>query len=478
MTTAVPAPARSPAWLDFAAGDHICSLACTPAEQAALVAAYVQQGLDRGERVLLIGTAPDRDALARRLSAIGIDVAASTCSGQLLLRTALETYLRDGCFVPERMFEFWDSELARATSDGFSVLRVTGETDWAQTGVPGAERIIEYEARLNTILPGSRYIVLCQYHVGGCPAQRALDVLETHPLAVVGLEAYANFYYVPPEALLGPTPLGAKLEQWMQNLCLYRAGRPAETDAGSSSDYVRALHEQQRELEEFVSTTSHHLREPLRKLRVMSDTVLQKAGGALDPSASDLIHRMQNAAWRACDQLDALREYATIRRPKGILPAVDLNRTLQAVLLDMRTMVEQTSARIHVAPLPVLRGDPAQMRSLFYYLLENALLYSAPGVPPEVRIAAHHLPDWWEITVQDNGIGFEPELAQRLFRPFELAKAVASPIRPNALGLTICRKIVQAHGGAISASSTPGAGSCFTVRLPARQTQADLSSAA
>jgi light-regulated signal transduction histidine kinase (bacteriophytochrome) len=266
----------------------------------------------------------------------------------------------------------------------------------------------------------------------------------------------------PPDALLGPAPVAAKLEQWMDNLDTRHDPRPFEEPASAG-----ALEDQRQELEEFVSITSHHLREPLRKLRVMSDALLQQAHEGLHQSARDLIRRMQNAAWRASDQLDGLREYAGIRYHKVRLPAVDLNRSVQAALLDLHHTVAQSSARVHVAPLPTVRANPGQMRSLFRYLIENAVLYCAPGVAPEVHIAAAPRAGLWEITLQDNGIGFEPALTDRLFRPFELMNAVTTAIRPNALGLTICRKIARAHGGSISVSSAPGSGTCFTLRLPA-----------
>ncbi|MFO8033608.1 MAG: MEDS domain-containing protein [Candidatus Bipolaricaulota bacterium] len=131
--------------------------------------------------------------------------------GQLVFLTRDESYPSEGEFDPERMIALLRQETERAREEGYAALRVTGEMSWALRGLPGSERLIEYEVMLNQFLPGSACIGLCQYDRRRFSPEVLLDVLRTHPIAVIGTEVYDNVYYVPPEELLGEEREAAEL---------------------------------------------------------------------------------------------------------------------------------------------------------------------------------------------------------------------------------------------------------------------------
>jgi light-regulated signal transduction histidine kinase (bacteriophytochrome) len=148
----------------------------------------------------------------------------------------------------------------------------------------------------------------------------------------------------------------------------------------------------------------------------------------------------------------------------------DLALVARDVLSDLESRIAQTGGHIEVDELPSVLADTTQMHQLLQNLLVNALKFHRPGVPPVVCVSSRALPsgDQFELRVQDNGIGFEPQYAERIFGMFQRLHG-RSEFEGTGIGLAICRKIVERHNGSIVATSTPGEGSLFTTTLPYRQ---------
>jgi len=155
-----------------------------------------------------------------------------------------------------------------------------------------------------------------------------------------------------------------------------------------------------------------------------------------------------------------------------------MDRVVADVLDDLDTALQRSNGRVECGPLPVIHGDATQMRQLFQNLVGNALKFRG-AEPPVVRVSAvlepprrggavvfGELPQW-RIEIADNGIGFEPRHAERIFRPFERLHS-RDAFEGTGIGLALCQRIVQRHGGAIRAESEPGSGSRFIVHLPAQ----------
>ena len=226
------------------------------------------------------------------------------------------------------------------------------------------------------------------------------------------------------------------------------------------------------ELEQFAYVASHDLQEPLRKIQAFGDRLKTKFSNDLPNEGRDYLERMQNAANRMqalINDLLTLSRVATHTRP---FVEVDLFETVRLVLSDLESRIEQLSGHVEVDPLPVITADRLQMSQLFQNLIGNALKFHKPGVPPHVTVRAALVrdpngaaEDVCRISVEDNGIGFDEKYRDRIFQVFQRLHG-RNEYEGTGIGLAICRKIVERHGGTIAAYSTPGEGSRFVVTLP------------
>lgn len=204
--------------VDSRPGSHICLLYRNEEEHRVVLTEYIRRGLERGERVVYIVDASTAEQIREFLRQAGIDVESAERRGQLLFLTSQEAYLREGSFDPQRMIALLKEETEKALTAGFTGLRVTGEMTWALRGLPGSERLIEYEALLNEFFPGSACTGLCQYDVRRFPPGILLDVLRTHPVVALGMHLHENPFYVPPKEFLCGATDEATLDRWLATL--------------------------------------------------------------------------------------------------------------------------------------------------------------------------------------------------------------------------------------------------------------------
>lgn len=231
-----------------------------------------------------------------------------------------------------------------------------------------------------------------------------------------------------------------------------------------------ALAQRNQELQEFAYVASHDLQEPLRKIRVFGER-LQESASTLDARSQDHLRRMVLAAERMQALVDSLLAYTRLRSEQRPAQPVFLNRTMAGVLSDLELQIQSSAAQLQIEPLPVVLGDPTQMRQLLQNLLSNALKFVAPGQAPVVHISAERLPpdaerpgDWCRLCVSDQGIGFDPHWAERLFAPFQRLHG-RHEYEGSGIGLAIVRRVAEQHGGSARAEST-GHGARFLVELP------------
>jgi len=136
----------------------------------------------------------------------------------------------------------------------------------------------------------------------------------------------------------------------------------------------------------------------------------------------------------------------------------------------LEMQIEDSGGKLEIGDLPVVAADPTQMRELFQNLIGNALKFRKEGIPPVVKVYAESKENMYSISVEDNGIGFDPKYAERIFGVFQRLHS-KDEYEGTGIGLAICRKIVERHGGNIMAKGEPGKGSIFTVNLPANQAE-------
>lgn len=230
------------------------------------------------------------------------------------------------------------------------------------------------------------------------------------------------------------------------------------------------LEKSNRELREFAFAATHDLQEPLRKLRMFGDLLLEDEADRLSDAGRSHLARMLQAADYFEGLLDDLLD---LHRPEQTPKAerVDLTRLIDEALAEHADEIEESGAQITIGELATIEADPGQLRRVFVHLIGNALKFSGEGERPRVEVEGRFLErpadgtPCFALFITDHGIGFDRRYVNRIFQLFQrLHTADAYPGR--GIGLTLCRRIVEAHDGAITAQSAPGEGSTFIVTLP------------
>jgi two-component system sensor kinase FixL len=232
--------------------------------------------------------------------------------------------------------------------------------------------------------------------------------------------------------------------------------------------YADRLEASNRELQDFASVAAHDLQEPLRKIQAFSDRLLRKYREVLGDEGRDYLDRMLGSVRRMQTLIDDLLAYSRVATQVRPLAPVDLNAALKDVLADLEVRIESTGARVTSGELPVIEADLVQMRQLLQNLLANALKFHRPGAAPEIHLEAERQGARWELRVRDNGIGFDEKYLDRIFTIFQRLHG-RTEYEGTGVGLAVCRRIAERHGGTITARSRPGEGATFILNLPARQ---------
>lgn len=227
-----------------------------------------------------------------------------------------------------------------------------------------------------------------------------------------------------------------------------------------------------RELQDFAFIASHDLQEPLRKIRAFADRLQQRHAASLEPEARDYLDRTTQAAERMQVLINDLLSYSRVAARGKPFSRVRLDKVLAGVLEDLEATLEASGGQVEAGSLPQVDGDPTQLRQVFQNLLSNALKFRAADRPPRVRISAEPVDGVdgrrWILRFIDNGIGFDPQYAEKIFGPFQRLHA-RQQYQGTGIGLAIVRRIVERHRGTITAVGRPGEGAEFILELPERQ---------
>ncbi|RRB04826.1 PAS domain-containing sensor histidine kinase [Larkinella rosea] len=234
-------------------------------------------------------------------------------------------------------------------------------------------------------------------------------------------------------------------------------------------------------LQQFAYVASHDLQEPLRKIQSFSTLLTQQLDEELNATAIDHLQRITAAGARMSTLIKDLLTYSRISTQQQTFGPVSLDAIVAGVLNTLEWNISQSEARISVDALPIVSGDESQLGQLFQNLLTNAIKFVAPGQAPQIRImyfqrSLNELPSgvtpsveapfYHQIEVEDSGIGFDEKYADRIFQVFQRLHG-KNEYPGTGVGLAICQRVVENHGGAITARSKPGQGAAFSVYLPA-----------
>ncbi|WP_083999350.1 sensor histidine kinase [Actinomadura kijaniata] len=214
------------------------------------------------------------------------------------------------------------------------------------------------------------------------------------------------------------------------------------------NEQTAELRRSNKELEQFAYVASHDLQEPLRKVASFCQMLERRYGDQLDDRGRQYVEFAVDGAKRMQALINDLLSFSRVGRLSRTEDAVDLNAVVGQTLDDLSTLREETGARVTVADLPTVAGDRTQLGQLFLNLVGNAIKFRRPDVPPEVGISARRDGDHWEFACADNGIGIEPRYADRIFLIFQRLHP-RDEYTGTGIGLALCKKIVEFHGGRI-----------------------------
>lgn len=278
-------------------------------------------------------------------------------------------------------------------------------------------------------------------------------------------------------------------DRMLARSALYESERKLRSQIGSleervaqrAAELVRAnaaLDALNRELRDLSFVASHFLQEPLRKIVAFGDLLANESAGVLSKDGSFYVGKIQSAARHMSDLIHDLLTFSRVTMRDGTFEPTNLSEIAAVVQEDLKEEIEESGGTVEVGDFPTIEANPSQMTELFRQLLSNAIRFRRADVQPEIKVSCREavlsLKEGAEpqravqVEVQDNGIGFDPKYVDRMFSPFQQLHRTSHP-GGTGIGLTICRRIVERHGGGIEAESVPGRGSRFIVRLPVRQ---------
>ena len=251
-----------------------------------------------------------------------------------------------------------------------------------------------------------------------------------------------------------------------------------EASNASLQQVNERLETSNRDLQDFALVASHDLKEPLRKVRALARSLRSKLAGRLDAGCAEYLDLMDGALDRMHDLITNLLQISRISTHGQPFEPVDLGQIVADVISDLAVRIEETGGTIEVGELPTVEADPMQMRQFVQNILDNSLKFHRNGLPPKISVAcATHYPEAPDtaagtrpaacctIVFEDNGTGFASEDADRAFTLFQRLHN-GGRVEGNGVGLAVCRKIVERHGGTVAVQSEVGKGSTFTMTLP------------
>ncbi len=346
-------------------GDHMACITGFDEVRRAFLCAFVQDGLERGDKVLCLETRVNE--VPGFLSEEGMSPGPLLEAGRLEILPAERAYTREDRFAPERMIDLLAEETRAALSGGYRALRVAGEMSWALSGVPGSECLIEYEARVNDFFQAQACLALCQYDRRRFPPATLMGVLSTHPVVGIDLEVVDNPYYVPTDRLLGPRAETARLDTWVRTLLERKRFEDRVQEARE------ALEAQVAERTRALSETNERLRREVQE-RKQTEAALQQKEQELEAQARHL--EEVNTAMRVLlqhreEEKGRLQRDVAANVHKLVLPYLD-RLEASSPASDMRTFLEIVRSNLKDLTAPFARSLSGSTSSL---------------TPTEIRVA-------------------------------------------------------------------------------------------
>lgn len=237
-------------------------------------------------------------------------------------------------------------------------------------------------------------------------------------------------------------------------------------DLRAEKDAREELQRCNTELEQFARIASHDLQEPLRTVTTYLKTLLRMEGDRMSPASQEIAETVVEANRRMISLVHSLLAYSKSGVAALQPVPVNLNMVFKEVLSNLDSSIMESNASVTANLLPTVLGDRNQLVQLLQNLVSNALKYQRKGVMPLIHLSAYrNQKNDWVVSVRDNGAGFDKKNSEKIFQPFHRLREVRDQVPGSGIGLAVCKKIAESHGGTIWAISEKGRGSvfCFSI---------------
>lgn len=422
---------------------HLCNIYRDRKEQFFLIADFMLEGLQKREKCVYIVDENTKSGVLDAFKEMG-DRVADPIFDSMIFMTKEDSYLKDGHFDPDRMIQLLRETQEKAIAEGFPALRMTGEMTWVFSKLPGVERLIEYEAKLNYFLPNSKTTAICQYDENKFEARTLMGVLNTHPVVGIFGELYENPYYIPPDIFLsgmrGDVPVAMyerARDDIVKRMSVERERRTSEL----------ALKETNKKLTILSNLNRHDLSNQLSLIMACSTLAMERK---LDPETQRLIEMMIKAGETMKGQLEFAEAYQDLgtKKPEWIDARSSITRAIAGL------NVGDISVRIDVSNIKVL-ADP-MFEKAFYNLIDNSIRHGKKV--KNIRISTEVFSESLRILYEDDGTGVKVEDKERIFeRGFG---------KNTGLGLYLCREILALTGASIKENGEFTSGARFEITIP------------
>jgi signal transduction histidine kinase len=432
----IPAIGKAP-W-----GTHFCHFFNGRQDLLDFLVPFYRVGLEKNEAGLLTTTDPlDVDdaieTLGREIN--GFEQALDR--GQMVVVSPEARYLTDGGFDPKRIMEAVPVGVADALSRGYAGRRACTNENWMREDDWDPMMILE--GALNGILNGHRSLSMCAYPLLKCDASQLVEVLMRHQFALIRHEDWT---------LIEPS------EQKKATAAVERMNRAL---AERTAELQTAL----ADLRGFSQWVSHDLRAPLRSIRGFSDLLADTVVPKMDDDERHLFERIKTSARRMDSLITDILAYSTAQQAALRPQPVDLEKLARETWETLTDARAAPRPQLQLQPLPRACGDPAMLRQVLANLLDNAAKFTDRRPDALVQVGVITTNDRTVYYVRDNGIGFDPAHADKIFGAFQRLRG-RTEYEGTGLGLAIVKQIITRHGGRIWVEGAPDAGATFYFTLP------------
>jgi signal transduction histidine kinase len=463
-----------------------------PAEQLPVIVPLLQEGLSENRRCLYLGDPGIISLVKSTLQARGVDVSGEIRRGSLIFSSD-RGYLNGG-FDPKGLVDMLGRLVDEAVQDGYTGLCATGDMGWELGTDENFEKLLEYEALLEKVFREKPLKGVCQYNRRTVPHPAVRDALQVHRSVYIGSTLHRdNLFYTPPDILLDEehTDTRARRGEWMyQQISRIlkaeenrdralkaleeseaRQRRLAEELAEANRDLERRVRERtveleaaNAELEAFSYSVSHDLRAPLRHIESFSQ-LLAPSAGQLKNEAKTHLAQIVSSAQQMGKLIHDLLNLSRITRTEFRREVVSLAEIARGVADELAASDKARKVRFSVAGPMTVRGDRGLLTIALRNLLGNAWKFTSKNPEAHIEVGERSDPDRGRVFfVRDDGAGFDPAYASKLFQPFQRLHTAAE-FEGTGIGLAIVRRVMARHGGQVWAESRPGKGATFFFTL-------------